>query len=40
MQWTKEKGQTTISKTLHRKLKIEQNEPNLKPWVNSDAPVV
>jgi len=27
-QWPKEKGQTTICKTLHRKLKIEQNEPH------------
>ena len=25
-QWPKEKGQTTIYKTLHRKLKIEQHE--------------
>jgi len=24
----KEKGQTTIYKTLHRKLKIKQHEPN------------
>jgi len=28
---TKEKGHTMIQKTLHRKLKIEQHEPNLKP---------
>jgi hypothetical protein len=27
MQWPKEKGQTMICKTLHRKLKIEQHEP-------------
>jgi len=27
-QWPKEKGQTTIYKTLHRKLKIEQNKPH------------
>jgi len=26
--WPKEKGQTTIYKTLHRKLKIEQHEPH------------
>ena len=26
IQWPKEKGQTTIYKTLHRKLKIEQQE--------------
>ena len=25
------KGQTTIYKTLHRKLKIDQHEPNSKP---------
>jgi len=29
------KGQTTIYKTLHRKLKIEQHEPHKKPGVNS-----
>jgi hypothetical protein len=28
MQWLKEKGQTTIYKTLHRKVKIEQYEPH------------
>jgi hypothetical protein len=28
------KQQTTIYKTLHRKLKIEQHEPHLKPEVN------
>ena len=27
IQWPKEKGQTMIYKTLHRKLKIEQHEP-------------
>jgi len=32
------KGQTMIYKTLHRKLKIEQREPHLKPRVNSGAP--
>jgi hypothetical protein len=26
--WSKEKGQTIIYKTLHRKLKIEQHEPH------------
>jgi hypothetical protein len=26
------------SKTLHRKLRIEQHEPHLKPMVNSGAP--
>ena len=31
------KGQTTIYKTLHRKLNIEQQIPT-KPGVNSDAP--
>jgi hypothetical protein len=39
---TKRKGEkkqkTTIYKTLHRKLKIEQHEPNYKPGVNSGAP--
>ena len=29
------KGQTTIYNTLHRKLKLEQREPHLKPGVNS-----
>ena len=29
------KGQTTIYKTLHRKLKIEQREPYYNPEVNS-----
>ena len=32
------KGQTTIYKTLHRKLKIEQHEPHWKPGMNSGAP--
>jgi hypothetical protein len=27
-QWPKEKGQTTIYKTLHIKLKIKQHEPH------------
>jgi hypothetical protein len=39
MQWPKEKGQTMIYKALHRKLRIEQHEPHLKPRVNkSGAP--
>ena len=33
-----EKGQTTIHKALHRKLKIEQHEPHLQLGVNSGAP--
>ena len=33
MQWLKDKGQTTIYKTLHRKLKMEQHEPTKnKQW--------
>ena len=32
------KGQATIYKTLHRKLKIEQHEHHLKSGVNSGAP--
>jgi hypothetical protein len=28
MQWSKEKGQTMIYKTQHRKLKIEQHKPH------------
>ena len=32
------KGQTTIYKTLHRKLKIEQREPHKTLWVNSGSP--
>jgi len=35
-QWTK--GQTTIYKTLHRKLMIEQHGPHLYPGMNSVAP--
>ena len=31
------KRQTMIYKTPHRKLKIEQHEPNLKPEMNSGA---
>jgi len=31
------KGQTMIYKTIHRKLKIEQLEPHLKPGVHSCA---
>ena len=30
--------QTTIYKTLHRKLKIEQHKSHSKPWLNSGAP--
>jgi hypothetical protein len=33
--WPNEKEQTTIYKTLHRKLKI---EPHYKTWMNSGAP--
>jgi hypothetical protein len=32
------KGQTTIYKTLYRKLHIEQHEPHLKQRLNSCAP--
>jgi hypothetical protein len=35
------KGQTTICKTLHRKIKIEQHvmyKPQQKPGMNSGAP--
>jgi hypothetical protein len=32
------RGQTTIYKTLHTNLKIEQHEPHLKPGVNLGAP--
>ena len=32
------KGQTTIYKTLHKKLKIDQHEPHQKPGMNSSAP--
>ena len=31
------RGQTTIYKTLHKKLEIEQHEPYLKATVNSGA---
>jgi hypothetical protein len=34
----KAKGQIQIYKTLHRKLKIKQNEPHLIPGVSSGAP--
>ena len=34
----KKKGQTTIYKALHQKLKIKQHEPHQKPGVISDAP--
>ena len=34
IQWTKEKGQTMMQKTLHRKLTIEQHEPYLKPGMH------
>jgi hypothetical protein len=34
----KKKGQTLIYKILHRKLKIDQHEPQYKPGVNSGAP--
>ena len=37
MQWPKELGQTMISKTLHRKLMIEQQE-HTKTGVNSGDP--
>jgi len=33
----RKKGQTTIYQTLHRKLMIEQHEPDLKPGVNSNV---
>ena len=33
----KKKGQTTIYKTLHRKLMITQHEPHSRHGVNSDA---
>ena len=41
IKWQKEKrtkGQTTIYKTLRRKLKIEQHEPQEKPGVNPGGP--
>jgi len=28
IQWTNEKGQTIVYKTVHRKLKIKQHEPH------------
>jgi len=34
----KKKGQTTIYKILHRKLKIEQHKPHQKPGENSGSP--
>ena len=36
--WKSTKGQKIIYKTPHRKLKIEQREPYLKPRMNSGAP--
>ena len=36
--WPKENGQTMMHKILHRKLKIEQHEPHLKPGVKFCAP--
>jgi hypothetical protein len=33
----KTKGQTIIYKTLHRKLKIDQHEPQEKLWMDSGA---
>ena len=39
MQWPKENGQTMVYKTLHIKVKIEQNE-STKTGMNSDAPEV
>jgi hypothetical protein len=35
MQWPNEKGQTTISRILHRKLNIKQLEPHYEPGVYS-----
>jgi hypothetical protein len=38
--WPRQKGQedtTKIYQTLHSKLKIEQQEPTLKSWMNSNA---
>jgi hypothetical protein len=34
------KGQTTILKTLHSKVKIEQHEPHTNPGVNACSPNV
>ena len=36
--WKGQLKQTMIYKTLHRKLKIEQQKPNYKPGINSSAP--
>jgi hypothetical protein len=38
--WKRTKGHTTIYKTLHRKLKIEQQEADKKPGVNSEVPAL
>jgi hypothetical protein len=38
IQWQKEKRQTMIYKTLHRKLKIEQRESHEEPRMISGAP--
>jgi hypothetical protein len=38
IQWLKEKGQTRIYKTVHRKLKLKQQEANWKPRMSSGAP--
>ena len=40
MQWLKKetKRQTMFDKTLHIKLKIEQNGPHKKPGLNSGVP--
>ena len=40
IQWPKEKGQTMIHKTLHRKLVIQQHAPQEKTWVNSGARIL
>jgi hypothetical protein len=37
MQWPKEKGQTTIYKSIHRKQKIKQHESHKQRGVNSGA---
>ena len=37
-QWPRGKMDKMIYNTLHRKLKIEQHEPQCKPGVNSGAP--
>jgi hypothetical protein len=36
--WKGQLKQTMIYKTLHRKLKIEQQKPHYKPGINSSAP--